>query len=485
MVAREADRSVPRYSLIRGVFFTSKELFPNAALKKLILPLVIEQVLAITVGLADTMMVSSVGEAAVSGVSLVDMLNVLIINIFSALATGGAVVVAQLLGARKNDRACDASSELPPVVTVIALIISALVMLFRAPLLRLLFGTIEDDVMQSALTYLTVSVFSYPVLAIYNAGAALFPLPDGQRVLLPCSGDGAPVSMLIAGLINIVNLIGNSLFIFVFKWGVGGAALSSVLSRGTAAVAITILLLNPEHTVSLRRGQRFRPDKELIRRILQIGVPNGLENSLFQLGRVLVVSMISLFGTTQITANALANNLDAVAVIPGQAMSLAMITVIGQCIGSGDETQTRRMAKKLMMITYAVTASTCLVTIACTPLILKIYSVSAEALALGMTLIMIHNGCAIFLWPTSFAMPNILRAANDVRYPMVCSIISMLGLRLVAGYILAVHFGMGAIGIWIAMIGDWLCRSICFFLRLKNGKWLRYAPGLRVAAGQK
>ena len=442
--------------MIRGVFFTSKELFPNAALKKLIFPLVIEQVLAITVGLADTMMVSSVGEAAVSGVSLVDMLNVLIINIFSALATGGAVVVAQLLGARKNNRACDASKQLYLVVTVIALIISTLVMLFRAPLLRLLFGTIEDDVMQSALTYLTVSVFSY-----------------------------SRISMLIAGLINIVNLIGNSLFIFVFKWGVGGAALSSVLSRGTAAVAITILLLNPEHTVSLRRGQRFRPDKELIRRILQIGVPNGLENSLFQLGRVLVVSMISLFGTTQITANALANNLDAVAVIPGQAMSLAMITVIGQCIGSGDEPQTRRMAKKLMMITYAVTASTCLVTIACTPLILKIYSVSAEALALGMTLIMIHNGCAIFLWPTSFAMPNILRAANDVRYPMVCSIISMLGLRLVAGYILAVHFGMGAIGIWIAMIGDWLCRSICFFLRLKSGKWLRYAPGLRVAAGQK
>jgi len=461
MVAREADRSVPRYSLIRGVFFTSKELFPNAALKKLILPLVIEQVLAITVGLADTMMVSSVGEAAVSGVSLVDMLNVLIINIFSALATGGAVVVAQLLGARKNDRACDASKQLYLVVTVIALIISALVMLFRAPLLRLLFGTIEDDVMQSALTYLTVSVFSYPVLAIYNAGAALFRAQGNSRI-----------SMLIAGLINIVNLIGNSLFIFVFKWGVGGAALSSVL-------------LNPEHTVSLRRGQRFRPDKELIRRILQIGVPNGLENSLFQLGRVLVVSMISLFGTTQITANALANNLDAVAVIPGQAMSLAMITVIGQCIGSGDEPQTRRMAKKLMVITYAVTASTCLVTIACTPLILRIYSVSAEALALGMTLIMIHNGCAIFLWPTSFAMPNILRAANDVRYPMVCSIISMLGLRLVAGYILAVHFGMGAIGIWIAMIGDWLCRSICFFLRLKSGKWLRYAPGLRVAAGQK
>ena len=289
----------------------------------------LEQVLAITVGLADTIMVSSCGEAAVSGVSLVDMINVLIINVFAALATGGAVVVAQLLGAREQKRACDAAKQLYLVVTVISLAISALIMAFREPLLRLLFGTIEDDVMQSALTYLTVSVFSYPVLAIYNAGAALFRAQGNSRI-----------SMLIAGLINIVNITGNSIMIFGLKWGVAGAATSSVLSRGTAAVVITILLLNPEHMVSLRGGSRFRPDGGLIGRILQIGVPNGLENSLFQLGRVLVVSMISLFGTTQITANALANNLDAVAVIPGQAMSLAIITVIGQCIGAGDDERT-------------------------------------------------------------------------------------------------------------------------------------------------
>ena len=434
----------------------------------------LEQVLAITVGLADTIMVSSCGEAAVSGVSLVDMINVLIINIFAALATGGAVVVAQLLGARDNKRACDAAKQLYLVVTVISLAISALIMAFREPLLRLLFGTITDSVMQSALTYLTVSVFSYPVLAIYNAGAALFRAQGNSRV-----------SMLIAGLINIVNLIGNSIMIFGLKWGVAGAATSSVISRGTAAVIITILLLNPEHTVSLRGGSRFRPDGGLIGRILQIGVPNGLENSLFQLGRVLVVSMIALFGTTQITANALANNLDAVAVIPGQAMSLAIITVIGQCIGAGDEAQCRFMAKKLMKITYAVTALTCITTIALTPLILKVYSVSPEALALGFILITIHNGCAIVLWPASFALPNILRAANDVRYPMLCSIASMVLIRLAAGYLLAVHFGMGAIGIWIAMVGDWMCRAICFAARLISGKWLKYAPGLRVVANRK
>jgi len=435
---------------------------------------VLEQVLSITVGLADTIMVSSVGEAAVSGVSLVDMLNVLIINIFSALATGGAVVVAQLLGARDRKRACDASRQLYLVVIAISLGMAVLVMLLRTPLLRLLFGSIEDDVMDSALTYLTVSVFSYPVLAVYNAGAALFRAQGNSRI-----------SMLIAGLINIINLIGNSVLIFVLDWGVAGAALSSVFSRGVAAVVITVLLLHPGHTVTLRTGTRFRPDFSLIRRILQIGVPNGLENSLFQLGRILVVSIIALFGTTQIAANAVANNLDAVAVIPGQAMSLAMITVIGQCIGAGDTAQARYMAKKLLKITYIINGACCLLTMATTPLVLRIYSLSPEALSLGMTLIFIHNGCAALIWPASFTLPNVLRAANDVRYPMICSVASMMLLRLASGYALAVMFGLGAIGIWIAMVGDWLCRTICFALRFHGTRWLRFAPGVQLITQSK
>lgn len=265
-----------------------------------------------------------------------------------------------------------------------------------------------------------------------------------------------------------------------------GAALSSVFSRGVAAVVITVLLLHPEHIVSLRRGGHFRPDNALIRRILQIGIPNGLENSLFQLGRILVVSMIALFGTTQIAANAVANNLDAVACIPGQAMNLAIITVVGQCIGAGDIEQARRMAKKLLKITYLIFAICCLATILATPLVLKIYSLSPEALALGKTLIFIHNFSAMVFWPLSFTMPNVLRAANDVRYPMVCSIASMMLLRLGSGYVLAVVFQMGAIGIWIAMVGDWLCRGILFTLRFASGRWLRFAPGLQlIAQGEK
>ena len=250
-------------------------------------------------------------------------------------------------------------------------------------------------------------------------------------------------------------------------------------------MVILVLLNDQKHELHILHPYPFKIKWNVLRKILYIGIPNGLENSLFQLGRVLVVSMIALFGTTQITANALANNLDAVAVIPGQAMSLAIITVIGQCIGAGDEAQCRFMAKKLMKITYAVTALTCITTIALTPLILKVYSVSPEALALGLILITIHNGCAIVLWPAAFSLPNILRAANDVRYPMLCSIASMVLIRLAAGYLLAVHFGMGAIGIWIAMVGDWMCRAICFAARLISGKWLKYAPGLRVVANRK
>ncbi|MDO4271241.1 MAG: MATE family efflux transporter [Eubacteriales bacterium] len=438
-------------------------------MKKLIWPLILEQVLAITVGLADTIMVSAVGEAAVSGVSLVDMLNVLIINIFAALATGGAVVVAQLLGSKERERSCDAAKQLYFVVTLISVGIAALVMLFRAPLLRLLFGGIEDDVMQSALTYLTISVFSYPVLALYNAGAALFRAQGNSRV-----------SMLIAGLINVVNLIGNFLLIFVFGLGVAGAALSSLFSRGVAAVVITLLLRSPEHTVSLRRGAPFRPDRSLIRRILQIGIPNGLENSLFQLGRVLVVSIIALFGTSQIAANAVANNLDAIGIIPGQAINLAMITVVGQCVGACDAEQARRMAKKLVKLTYIILGGACLLTILFSPLVLRVYSLSPEALSLARTLVLIHNGSAMLLWPVSFTLTNALRAANDVRYPMVCAILSMMLIRLGGGYILAVHFNLGAVGIWIAMVGDWICRTVCFTTRFHSNKWLSFSPGLQI-----
>lgn len=436
-------------------------MFSNRELKKLIVPLIIEQILAVTVGMADVMMVSRVGEAAVSGVSLVDMINVLIINIFAALATGGAVVTAQYIGKKKQDMACRSVNQLFLSTAVISIVIMALVLFLRHGLLRLFFGSIDDDVMENALTYLILSACSYPVLAVYNSGAAVF------RAM----GD-SKVPMLISLMMNVVNIGGNAIFIFAFHMGVAGVAAASLIARALAAAIVFWLLRKQGSEVHLARGgSAWRPDMNLIRKILYIGVPNGLENSFFQLGRVLVVSIISCFGTVQIAANAVANNIDSLGVIPGQAISYAMITVVGQCVGAGDFKQAKAYGKKLLMITYAVTIALGTVILGALPLILKIYNLSPETLKMATILIFIHNGCAMLMWPASFVLPNALRAANDVKFTMAVSIFSMLTFRILFSYIIGLRMGYGAVGVWIAMVMDWIFRMTMFLVRFAGNKW--------------
>lgn len=441
-----------------------ESLFTNQMLKKLIVPLVIEQILAITVGMADTVMVSAAGEAAISGVSLVDMINNLIINIFAAIATGGAVVCSQFIGSRKRDEACESAGQLLIITVLISAGIMGITIVLREPMLRLFFGSIEDDVMGNAVVYLLISALSYPFLAMYNSCAALFRSMGNSRI-----------SMLTSLLMNIVNIIGNAVLIFGFDMGAAGAALASLASRILAAVIMFRLAGNPANTIYIPKRGWLRLNKKLIRRILHIGVPNGLENSLFQLGRVLVVSIISGFGTVQIAANAVANNLDSMGCIPGQAMNLAMITVIGQCVGAGDREQAVYYTKKLLKITYLITAVLNIGILLTLPLTLRIYNISEETRELAMLLIWIHDGCAMLLWPASFTLPNALRAANDVKYTMGISIFSMFAFRIVFSYVIGVGFSYGAIGVWIAMIMDWVFRVICFALRFRSGKWLKYS----------
>lgn len=441
----------------------SQRLFSGLDLRRLIIPLVLEQILAITVGMADVIMVSSVGEAAVSGVTLVDMINQLIINIFAALGTGGAVVTAQMLGAREPERASQSAKQLLFIVTALSLIVMALTLVFRAPVLCIIYGSIDADVMQNALTYFLLSAFSYPFLAIYNAGAALFRAQGNSRI-----------SMLIALIVNIINISGNAFFIFGLHFGVAGAALSTLISRAIAAVVITLLLRRPENKVSLSKGGKFRLDGGLVGRILNIGIPNGIENSMFQLGRILVVSFIAGFGTMQIAANAVANNLDSLGTLPGQAMNLAMITVIGRCVGAGSVEQTKYYAKKLLKITYAIMIVFDALILLSLPLVLQIYHLSPETMRLSMQLIIIHNGCAMFIWPLSFTMPNVLRAASDVRYTMMVSVLSMWLFRCGFGYFLGVTLQWGALGVWAAMILDWIFRSLLFTTRYRGKKWLQH-----------
>ena len=438
---------------------TENRLFSKKDLRKLIIPLILEQTLAITVGMADTMMISSAGEAAVSGVSLVDMFNNLIISVLAALATGGAVVTSQCIGAGRREEACRSARQLVFTEAAITIGISVLVLLFHRQILGLFFGQIEADVMQNAIIYLIISVFSFPLLAVYDSCAALYR-----------SMGNAQITLKISLLMNVINVVGNAIGVYVLKLGVAGVAIPSLVSRGVAGVVLFTILHNPDNLVFLTRG-KFKVDATIVKRILFIGIPSGIENGIFQLGRVLVVSIIAAFGTSQIAANGVANSLDSMGCIVGQAMSLAMITVIGRCVGAGEEGQVRYYTTQLLGETYFYTAVINSIILLLLPWILQIYGLGEETTRLSYILVMIHDGMASFLWPASFVLPNMLRACNDVKYTMVVSIFSMITFRIGFSYLFGVHMGWMAVGVWAAMVIDWVFRVLCFVGRYLAGTW--------------
>ncbi len=439
-----------------------ERLFSNRVLVRLILPLIVEQALATLVGMCDGVMVSSVGEAAISGVSLVDMINNVILNLFAALATGGAVVTSQYLGARQEENARRSAGQLVLMAAFFGLAAMAVCLALAAGMLRLFFGAIERDVMDAALIYFRITALSFPFIALYNAGAALFR-----------SVGNSGVSMLVGLLMNAINVGGNYLCIYHLGMGVEGVAIPTVASRMVAAVVILALAARPKFTVQLQRKNLTALQPHMMGRILHIGIPSAFENSLFQLGRVIVVSMIASLGLTyQTSANAVANAIDSFGVIIGQSMSLAMVTVIGRCVGAQDMDQAVYYLKKLLLIAYlAQGVSSALVIAFRAPLVGLYQKLSPEAIALSRQLILVHNGFSILLWPAAFVLPNALRASNDVRFTMVVSIASMAAFRISLSWVLCVQFGMGALGVWYAMVADWVCRSLFFVARTLSGRW--------------
>ena len=442
----------------KPLFSGREPLFSQKDLLRLAGPLLIEQFLAVTVGMADTMMVSRCGEAAISGVSLVDMINNLIIVLFAALATGGAVVVSQYLGAREQKKADASAGQLILLSAILGTVVAVLCILFARPMISACYGSIDADVLDAGVLYLKITALSYPFLALYNAGAALFRSMGNSKI-----------SMQISILMNIINIVGNAVCIFGFKMGVDGVAWPSVVSRVIAAALILGRCYQKGHALTVPKTVRL--DTGMAKRILGIGVPSAFENSLFEAGRIVVVSMISPFGTVQIAANAVANNLDGVGCIPGKAISLAMITVVGRCVGAGDNEQAVYYTKKLLGWAYLVMGIlNGLILLFVRPLV-GIYELSGETMELSIILACIHAGFAMLLWPLSFVLPNALRAANDVKFTMVVSIASMACWRIGFSYIIGVRMGMGAIGVWIAMVVDWVCRVTCFVTRFRSGVW--------------
>lgn len=466
------QRDSPAYNEYGEEFYIMKKmkidrsnyLFDNKALLVLIIPLVIEQLLAVFVGMADSIMIASVGEAAVSGVSLVDQIMVLLINVFAALATGGAVVAGQYLGQKKQEEACKSATQLIWFVTLCAIVITLIVYAGKYFILHGIFGKIEPDVMQHANTYLLIVTASIPFMAMYNGGAAIFRAMGNSKV-----------SMQVSIIMNVINIGGNAILIYGFHRGTEGVAIPTLVSRMVAAVIIVVLLCNQDLTLHIERTFRYRINWSMVKKILSIGVPNGLENSMFQLGKILVLSLVSTFGTYAIAANAVSNAIALFQILPGMAISLAITTVIARCVGAGDYEQVRYYNRKLITITYIGTTCMVFLIFALLPMILKAYNLSDLTAEVTRQIIRFHGFSAIFIWPLSFSLPGTFRASGDAKACMYISIFSMWIFRIGFSYLLGKYMGMGVFGIWVAMVIDWVFRAICFVIRYFCGNWKKKA----------
>ena len=438
----------------------SHYLFSNRELANLIGPLVIEQLLAVLVGMADSIMVANVGEAAVSGVSLVDNIMILIINIFAALATGGAVVAGQYIGRKDEKSACKAATQLVWFVSLSAVAIMILFYFGKDIILNQVFGHITAEVKGHADIYLLIVTASIPFIALYNGGAAIFRAMGNSQV-----------SMRVSLLMNAINVTGNAILVFGLRIGTAGVAIPTLISRMVAAIVITVLLCNQTRILHIERTLKFRFDGRMIRKILAIGVPNGLENSMFQLGKILVLSLVSTFGTYAIAANAVSNAIALFQILPGMAISLAITTVISQCVGANDYEQVHYYLKKLLAIIYVAMAGTVALIFLALPLILKAYNLSDQTAAAATNIIHFHGISAMIIWPLSFALPAAYRAAGDAKACMYTSIVSMWIFRIGFSYLVGKYMGLGVFGVWVAMVIDWVVRAICFVIRYFNGKW--------------
>lgn len=437
-------------------------LFTRQALVALLLPLIAEQTLSVTIGLADTLMVSSVGEAAVSGVSLVDSFNTLMIQVMSALATGGAVVTSQYIGHREPKNAKAAAAQILFVLASFSLVVAAVVVVGRHAILRGIFGAIDADVMDYAETYFLLSALSYPFIGLYNAGAALFRAQGNSKI-----------SMLSSLVMNVINIGGNAVLIYGFGMGVLGAALASLVSRAVSCLVVLWLLQRPGCPLRVDGLRALAPDGGLIRRILRVGIPAGIENGMFQIGKLSVSSLTSTLGTAAIAANAVANTASTFLNIPANAVGMAALTVVGQCLGAGEKEQAVYYSRRLLLTAYCgAWVMNLSAFLFANRFAISLFNLSPEAQTMALQVMVWFNFVSLFFWPSSFTLPNILRAAGDARFTMAVSILSMWVFRVGFCYVMVLGFHGRLLSIWMGMFLDWVFRSLCFFVRFARGRWM-------------
>ena len=436
----------------------------------LLIPLMIEQVLTSLMGTADTMMVARAGSAAISAVSLVDAINVLLIYVFSAMATGGSIICAQLLGRGERREASETGKQLLLAVFAISTLVMLALAILRAPVLKLIFGRVEPDVMRNAQTYLLITALSYPFIALYNAGAALFRVDGNSR--LP---------MVVSTVSNLINIALNAVLIFAFHMGVAGAAIATLISRVVCAAAVLAFLRQPHQSIVVRDYLRIRPDFRRILNILAIGIPTGVENGMFQFGKLAIQSTVSTLGTTAIAAQAMAATLELLASNAQIGIGLGLMTIVGQCVGAGRDDEARRNILRLTGYSEITTIVVCALTALLVRPVTRIAGM--EPAAADMTVKLVYVICIFkpIAWSLSFTPAYGMRAAGDVRYSMLLSSATMWICRVAVAVVLirALHFG--PLGVWIGMFADWTLRAIFYTRRFFSGKWLNH----RVLAPQR
>lgn len=438
-------------------------MFSNKDLRNMIVPLFFEQLLVMLVGIMDTFIVSYAGEAAVSGVSLVNSFNTIFIYLFTALASGGAVVISQYIGNQDKKNSILSSSQLVMFSCIFSIVVSVVVLLFQKTILSGLFGRVDGDVMEACMTYLRISAYSYPFIAIYNAGASLYRSMAKTKT-----------TMNISLVSNLINIIGNYIGVFVLHAGVAGVAVPSLIARAFSAIVITCLCFDAQLAAYYTKEGILTWDSAMLKRVLNIAVPNGIENGIFQFVKVALSSVVALFGTYQIAANGIAQSIWSLAALMGVALGPVYITVIGQCMGKQDTAQAKYYLKKLNRLALVLSLVWNVLIFLITPGWMKFYQVSQETIQMVIYLVAIHNFFNAFVYPFSGPLSNGLRAAGDVKITMIVSVASTVLARFVFSLLFAIYFNLGVIGIALAMCLDWSLRAVIFYLRYRSGKWMNF-----------
>ena len=438
-------------------------LFPRRALWMLLIPLIIEQMLNSLMGMVDTLMVSRVGAEAISAVSLVDSINNLVLQVFAAMAAGAAIICSQYLG-RKDEKGCnDAAKQIVLTVVVISSVIMIIGVGFRKPLLHLIFGSVEEAVMTNDQMYFLITALSYPFIALFQAGAAFYRACGNSKF-----------TMKTALIANVANIVGNTLFIFVLQMGAAGAAVSTLISRALCAFVVFYALRKPGYAIQLKNYFSIRPDLNLIVKILAIGVPSGIENGMFQFGKLAIQSTVSSLGTAAIAAQAMTIIFENVNGMAAVGIGIGLMTVVGQSIGAGRQEEAKYYIVKLAgYAEIAMIISCILVYIAARP-VTVLAGMSEESTALCMQMILAITIVKPLLWVPSFTPPNGLRAAGDVRFSMITATLTMWLCRVALSIFLMRVVKTGPIGVWYGMFADWGVRGVIFTIRFVRGKWLRF-----------